>query len=199
MSSKSTSVLINDLTNVPNIISSLGLGVAMAQKAFNLEYLQAMERLFTLARMLRNHEDSDSFKEIFNDIIKTMAPSRYQFTETTLTVRMDLAQSLQQGTSASLGMSVGAATINAAFTQGFSYDYRAAAEVKTVLNAVNFDANAMNILLERAKALGDDNLKLPKRSEVDKAYMDKSAELYEKLIGKAPEKVEDVVATEDAG
>ena len=172
----------------------------MAQKAFNLEYLESIERLFALARILHKGNDSDKFKEIFNDIIKTMAPSRYQFTETTLTVRMDLAQSLQRGSSGSLGMSVGAATINAAFTQGFSYDYRAAAEVKTVLHAVNFDANAMNVLLERAKELGDDTKTLPKRSEVDQAYMDKSAELYKKLIGQDPETITDVEPDEaDAG
>ncbi|MEM7103690.1 MAG: hypothetical protein AAF502_11200 [Bacteroidota bacterium] len=189
MSEKSTSMLINDLTNVPNIISSLGLGVAAAQKAFNLEYLQSIEQLFALAKMLRSKDDADAYKEILNDIVKTMAPSRYQFTETTLTVRMDLAQSLQQGTSAGLGMSVGAVTINAAFTQGFAYDYRAAAEVKTVLHAINFDANAMNVLLEKAKTLNEKTLTVPKRLDVDKAYMDKSADLYKKLTDADPAEI----------
>jgi len=48
----STTTLIKDLTNVPSIISSLGLGVAAAQKAFNLDYLESLERLFALAKVM---------------------------------------------------------------------------------------------------------------------------------------------------
>lgn len=188
---KSTSVLIKDLTNVPNIIASLGLGVATAQKAFNLSYLESLEKLFSLAKQVRSSEDSDDFKEIFNDIIKAMAPSRYQFTETSIAVRMDLAQSLQETKASSLGLSVGAITVNAAFTQAFAYDYRAAAEVKAVLHAVNFDANAMNSLLARVEELASKDLSLPEEmAEADVSIMVKSAEIYKKLTGKEVPKLE---------
>ena len=132
------SQLIQDLSNVPNIISSLGLGIAAAQKAFNIDYLNGLERLLAMAKMIHGEEDNanaDKFSDLFMNLVTTAAPQRYQFTETTLAVRMDLSQSIQRGTTAKLGMSVGAVTLNAAMTEGFSSNYRAAAEVKTVLQA----------------------------------------------------------------
>ncbi len=181
MASDNMSVLINDLTSVPKIIGSLGLGIAAAQKAFNLDYLNSIQVLIKLAKDLRGKKDDDSYKEILNDIIKAMAPARYQFTETTFTVRMDLAQSLQKATSAGLGVSMGAVTINAAMTKGFAYDYRASAEVKTVIHAIDFDATTMNTLLERAKDINEHELSLPEDASVDKEIIDKSAEIYKQL------------------
>lgn len=183
------SQLIEDLSNVPNIISSLGLGIAAAQKAFNLEYLNGLERLFAIAKELHgaDNEERDKFKDLFMNMVQTMAPYRYQFTETTLAVRMDLAQSVQKGTSGSLGVSVGAVTLNAAMTEGFSSNYRAAAEVKTVLHAVPFDPAQVAVLIANANALNDKDLTLPEGAEVDNAYMTKSAEILEKVT-KAPTK-----------
>ena len=177
------SQLIEDLSNVPNIISSLGLGIAAAQKAFNLEYLNGLESLFAIAQKIHgeNNEDRDKFKDIFMNIVQTMAPYRYQFTETTLAVRLDLAQAVQKGTSASLGVSVGAVTLNAAMTEGFSSNYRAAAEVKTVLQAVPFDPAQVAALIANANALNNKDLTLSDPTPVDQAYMDKSAEILGKI------------------
>ena len=189
------SVLVNDLTNIPNIISSLGLGISAAQRAFNLDYLESLERLFALAKVMsekfdppQNADDNNAqtqknLSDIFTEIVKGMAPARYQFTETTMSVRMDLGQAMQSGSSASLGASVGAVAVNAAFTSGFSYDYRAAAEVKTVIHAMPFNPQVMNTLLQKAKEFNDKALELPDRTSVDKAYMDKSIQLQEKLTG----------------
>ena len=206
------SVLVNDLTNIPNIISSLGLGISAAQRAFNLDYLESLERLFALAKVMsekldppQNADASDAqaqknLNDIFTEIVKGMAPSRYQFTETTMSVRMDLGQSMQSGSSASLGASVGAVAVNAAFTSGFSYDYRAAAEIKTVIHAMPFNPQVMNTLLQKAKEFGDKTLEIPERTSVDKAYMDKSIELQKKLTSdntnKTNKQIEEV--TDDA-
>lgn len=174
------SVLVHDLNNIPNIISSMGLGIAAAQRAFNLDYLESLERLLAIAKEI-SKEDNADLAPIFDHIVKAMAPSRYQFSETTVSVRMDLAQSMQTGTSATLGASVGAVAVNAAYTQGFAYDYRAAAEVKTVINAVHFDPNVLQTLLDNAKNLGNKVLELPEdMAKVDKAFMEKSKELVEK-------------------
>lgn len=175
------SVLVQDLNNIPNIISSMGLGISAAQRAFNLDYLECLERLLAIAKEMSNETNAD-LAPIFDHVVKTMAPSRYQFSETTLSVRMDLAQSMQTGASATLGASVGAVAVNAAYTQGFAYDYRAAAEVKTVINAVHFDPNVMQTLLDNAGKLGSKVVELPDDvPEVDKAFMEKSKE----LVGKA--------------
>ncbi|MEO1257611.1 MAG: hypothetical protein AAFZ15_02405 [Bacteroidota bacterium] len=181
------SQLIEDLSNVPNIISSLGLGIAAAQKAFNLDYLNGLERLFAIAQKIHgeNNEERDKFKDMFINIVQTMAPYRYQFAETTLAVRLDLAQAIQKGSSASLGVSVGAVTLNAAMTEGFSSNYRAAAEVKTVLQAVPFDPAQVASLIANATALSNKKLDLPDQSAVDQACMEKSAEILGKITAPA--------------
>lgn len=183
------SQLIQDLSSVPNIISSLGLGIAAAQKAFNVDYLNGLERLLAMAKMIHGEEDNanaDKFSDLFMNLVTTAAPQRYQFTETTLAVRMDLAQSLQRGTTSKLGMSVGAVTLNAAMTEGFSSNYRAAAEVKTVLQAVPFDPAHLATLIANAQSLNDKVMNLPDQTAVDQAFMDKSAEIFEKATGAAP-------------
>ena len=196
--SSQPSKLIQDLSNVPNIISSLGLGIAAAQKAFNLEYLNGLERLMALAKMIHgeDNENRDKFKDLFINMVSTMAPPRYQFTETTLAVRMDLSQSVQKGTSASLGLSVGAVTLNAAMTEGFSSNYRAAAEVKTVLQAVPFDPAQVAALIANASALNNKVLDMPAQSAVDKAFMDKSAEIFENVTGAKPKNIAKPAAEE---
>ena len=175
---KKASVLVKDLTNIPNIIASLGLGISSAQKAFNLDYLNSLRTLFTLAGdMSQSQED---FAPLFQDIVKAMAPSRYQFTESTVSVRMDLAQSMQQGSSKTLGASVGAIAVNAAFTKGFAYDYRAAAEVKTVIDAIPFDPTVMQTLLAKAQEIKNKSIELPDDAPVvDKAIVEQSSELLQ--------------------
>ena len=175
---KKASVLVEDLNNIPNIVSSMGLGIAAAQRAFNLDYLESLERLFALAKMMSSAEAGD-LKDIFQDIVKAMAPSRYQFTETTISVRMDLAQSMQEGASATLGASVGAVALNASYTRGFAYDYGAAAEVKTVIDAIPFDPAVMSELLLKAEKFSAKKLDLTRQSEVDVAFMEKSKELLD--------------------
>ena len=189
--SSQPSQLIQDLSNVPNIISSLGLGIAAAQKAFNVEYLNGLERLFAMARMIHGEDNDkrDKFKELFMNMITAMAPLRYQFTETTLAVRMDLAQSVQKGNASKLGVSVGAVTLNAAMTEGFSSNYRAAAEVKTVLHAVPFDPAQLATLIANASEISNNVLDLPSQSDVDAAYMEKSADLFSKVTGAKPKNI----------
>jgi hypothetical protein len=99
---------------------------------------------------------------------------------------VDLAQSLQRGTTAKLGISAGAATLSAAVTEGFSSNYRAAAEVKTVVQAVPFDPAHLASLIANAATINSNALNLPEQTEVDRAYMRKSAEIFEKVRGTAP-------------
>ena len=175
------SQLINDLSNVPNIISSLGLGIAAAQKAFNLDYLNGIERLLIMANTVfgtKTDAEKEKFKDMFINMVQLMAPYRYQFTETTLSVRLDLAQSRQRGSSASLGMSVGAVALSAAMTEGLSSKYQAGAEVKTVLQSIPFDPGQVATLITNAHELTVDKKKLENFGDpVDQAYMDKSKEI----------------------
>lgn len=200
MADTKTSDLIKDLSNVPNIIGGLGLSIAAAQKAFDVEYLDSIERILAMIRIMLGGKTADAngnpvdptdeqkaalaaAEPFIKDMLLKLAPSRYQFTETTLNVRLDLAQSLQAAGTVGLGFGFGAITLNAAFTIGYSYDYRGAAECRTVIHAYPADQATFNGLLGRAAALNDASLELPPRSAVDQALFDKNAAVLEKLTG----------------
>lgn len=192
--------LIKDLSKVPNIIGGLGISIANAQKAFDVNYLESLERILALIKIMLGGKKADAggnpanlteeekknlegMSQAIQEMLMKLAPSRYQFTETTLNVRLDLAQSLQVGGTVGLGFGVGAISVNAAFTIGYRFDYRAAAECRTVIHAYPADQATFAALLGRADKLGDKVLELPPRSEVDKALFDKSSALLEKMTG----------------
>jgi hypothetical protein len=195
---KHASDLIKDLSNVPNIIGGLGLSIATAQKAFDTEYLDSIERILALIKIMlgRKKDDgagkptdlSDEEKEslagiapFIEGMLTKLAPSRYQFTETSLSVKLDLAQSMQIGGTVGLGFGVGAVSVSAAFSIAYSYDYRAAAECRTVIHAYPTDQAVMAALLTRADKLADKALVLPERSRVDNLLFEKSSELLTKM------------------
>lgn len=186
-----TSKLVRDLNSVPAIIGALGLNVAEAQKAFNLDYMENLERLLGLIKSVYDAKDAqgaavdtgDASKAI-NELLLQLAPSRYQFTETTLDVKMDLAQTMDMGGSAGFSAGFGAVAVNAAMTIGFGYDYRAAAQVRTVLHAIPASKDVMTALLARGKELDARVLNLPNGAVVDKEIVNKAHDVVSKLIGK---------------
>jgi len=190
--------LIKDLSNVPNIIGGLGLSMAAAQKAFDVDYLDSIERILALIKIMLGGKKADAqgnpidlddkekeslaaTAQVIQELLTKLAPSRYQFTETTLNVKLDLAQSLQIGGTVGLGFGVGAISLSAAFSIAYSFDYRAAAECRTVIHAYPADQAVFTALLGRADKLSDKALELPPRSAVDKLLFEKSSELLQKL------------------
>jgi hypothetical protein len=200
MADTHASDLIKDLSNVPNIIGALGLSIAAAQKAFDVEYLDSIERILAMIKILlggkaadatgapvdptkEQKENLDAAAPFIKEMLMKLAPSRYQFTETTLSVRLDLAQSLQVAGTVGLGLGFGAITLSAAFTIGYSYDYRGAAECRTVIHAYPADQATFNSLLGRAEKLSESALTLPPRSPVDQTLFDKNSAVLDKLTG----------------
>lgn len=205
-----TSKLINDLTYVPHILGGLGLSIAAAQKAFNSDYLENIEKIVALAKAVAGGQKADAngepiemteeekkryeeFQSFFKEMITALAPARYQYTETTLSVRLDLAQTMDFGASAGLGLGFAGVSINAAFTVGYGYDYRAAAECKTVIHAIPADQGAFPKLLNRAATINDKALTLPNRSDVDKNIIETTERIFEKMLGDGvkPPKIKD--------
>jgi hypothetical protein len=191
--SSKASILVKDLSSVPSIVGGLGLSIAAAQKAFNLDYIESVERLLAQAKLLlggaeTSEEGFKRFESLLQNLVLSLAPSRYQFTETTLAVRLDLAQTFSKSQEMGLGANVGAVAITAAMSSAFGYDYRASAEVRTVLHAIPADPSQFKALLDQAKNLGDKSLELPVRSEVDDEIYAASSRIFEKMVGKAPGK-----------
>jgi hypothetical protein len=185
------SSLIKDLSSVPNIVGSLGLSIAAAQKAFNLDYLENLERLLATAKSLLGSDlpkddESQAMVRLLTEMVLSLAPSRYQFTETTLNVKLDLAQTGSTAQQAGLGINTGAVAINAAMTSSFGYDARSAAEVTTVLHAISPDRAAFTALLAQAAKISDKALVLPKGATVDQNIVNKTNHIFTKLLDKAP-------------
>lgn len=197
-----SSKIIEDLTHIPNIIASLGLSIAEAQRHFDLDYLQSLERLLVMAQaMLGNRKGAgaeltpeerkqqEQFQSLLKEMLMALAPSRYQFTETTLTVKLDLAQHLDVSAGAGLSAGIGGVAINAALSIGYGSDYRGAAECKTVLQAVPADQATLRTLLDRAKELSANSLSMPERSKVDSAVLLQTGRIYERIVGSPPAQV----------
>jgi len=196
--------LVNDLSKIPNIVGGLGLSIAAAQKAFNLDYLESIERLVALAGSMlgekgQNNEDLSAktadLRAFLMELIRALAPPRYQFTETTLAVRMDLSQTMSANVGVGLGVGYGGVAVNASLALGYRYDYRAAAECRTVINAIPPDPAMLQTLLERAKELANKALELPPRSEVDQGIIAQAQRIFEKVVGAAPRAITNEAST----
>lgn len=197
-----SSKIIEDLTHIPNIIAGLGLSIAEAQRHFDLDYLQSLERLLVMAQaMLGNRKGSgeeltpeerkqqEQFQSLLKEMLMAVAPSRYQFTETTLTVKLDLAQHLDVSAGVGLSAGIGGVAVNAALSIGYGSDYRGAAECKTVLHAIPADQATLRTLLDRAKDLSANSLSMPERSKVDSAVLLQTGRIYERITGVLPAQV----------
>jgi hypothetical protein len=204
-----SSDLVRDLNKVPEIIGALGLSIAAAQKAFDLNYLENLQQILQLTKVIlgkkkakaggagaagatsedlkdKDLENFEAFKGVLKEMLTALAPSHYQFSETTFTVRLDLSQTMDIGGTVGLGLGYGGVAINAAFTIGYGFDYRAAAECHTVIHAIPADRSVFSALLERAEKINDKALEPLKPSDADKAISDRSSEIFEKLIGVKP-------------
>lgn len=197
------SKIIDDLTHIPNIIAGLGLSIAEAQRHFDLDYLQSLERMIVMAQQLlggRKAQDGhaavemtadekqrlDQSQAMIKDFLMALAPSRYQFTETTLTVKLDLAQHLDVSAGAGISAGIGGVAINAALSIGYGSDYRGAAECRTVLHAIPADQAMMRTLLDRAKDIAASSQPLPERSKVDTEVHAQSGRIFERMVGCKP-------------
>jgi hypothetical protein len=237
--------LTSQLTNLPELIARLGLGIAAAQKALNVDYVEGLSSVVGQALRIAQHDrgqpSSGGYAEIakaatdlkakadaaeqarvaaeganppdaqktatyaaakkaYDDALATfasavdgegkgrmdsimallrlMAPSRYQFTETTLDFSADLSQSMRVGVDASLGVSVQAVAVNAALTLGYGYDYHSAARITTRLHAIPADMGVLEKLLGRAAALDGQKLSPPTLNPVDAALFTAVGNVY---------------------
>ncbi len=190
------SKLINDLNTVANIVGGLGLSIAAAQRAMNLDYLESLERLAALAISLQN--SGDAAKPVTKEqrdfavaLLAKFAPTRYQYTKTTLKVRLDLAQTRSTGITAGLGVGVGAIALNASFAYASGSEYQAAAECTTVIDATSpeLDAALLTALTTQAASASATSLTLPARAALDKNTVDTASRIIEKLFGTTPKPI----------
>jgi hypothetical protein len=192
----STSQLIDDVGAIPAVIGDMGLAIAQAQSLLDSNYLDGIERLAALVHGLigapvPGATDADAAKiaaarEALTATLRALAPARYQYTETTLSVRLDMARSVQASASVGVGATFGAVVVNAGLMLGYGFDYRGAAEVRTVIHAAPAGEAVFQQLLAQADKMNATMLELPPAPKVDAAIVEKAKSIFEKMSGKAP-------------
>ena len=129
--------LVNDLSYLPAILGRMGLSVAEAQDELNHGYVQAVADLVKLlAAFVPKSDIPAQLDPQIATLLLQLAPSRYQFSETTFDFSADLAESFNAGASGELRLGTKAVALNAAMAVGFGYDYRAAARITCKLHAL---------------------------------------------------------------
>lgn len=173
--------LTGQLHHLPFIIGQMGLSIANAQKAFNVDYVESIRKFLGMIERTLGTPPPDAGADpdlqakkvaAVKELLKVLAPSRYQFTEATLDFSADLAESLDIGGSAGLGFGTAAITVNAALTIGYGYDYRAAARITAKMHAVHAVPETAEALIARAADIHKDKLDLPALSSVEKSIWD---------------------------
>lgn len=201
MARNSMDRLTGQLNFLPAIIGKMGLSIAEAQKEFNADYVTNVAKLVALisrtlpkaqnavdAESAPQAEDVDQRVTAVWELLKSIAPPRYQFTETTIEFRADLAETKDVNVQAGLGAGMYGVTVNAGLTLGFGYDYRSAAQITAVIHAREAGMSLADALLARAKEIDATQLDLPSLSAVEKDQWDATANIVNALFGLQNEK-----------
>ena len=166
--------LVNDISYLPAILGRMGLSIAEAQDELNQGYVQAVAELVKLLGGIPKPEATKpgettppppSIDPQIATLLLQLAPSRYQFSETTFDFSADLAESFSAAASGALRLGTKAVALNAAMSVGFGYDYRAAARITCKLHALPAGKDITSELLSRLATIDQTPLdKLPDAS-----------------------------------
>ncbi len=171
--------LVNDISYLPAILGRMGLSIAEAQDELNQGYVQAVAELVKLLGGIPKAPEKDPADKTTTPpppidpqiatLLLQLAPSRYQFSETTFDFSADLAESFSAAASGALRLGTKAVALNAAMSVGFGYDYRAAARITCKLHALPAGKDITSELLTRLATIDQTPLKnLPDASPARK-------------------------------
>lgn len=181
--------LTSQLQDLSKIIGSLGLNIARAQKEFNADYLNSIRVLMEMLKGDGTPGALPEQNEAMVEILKSLSPARYQFTETTIDFSADLAETRQKQIAGGVTFTTKAVAVNAAMTMGYGHDYRASARITSVLHAYH-DPTFGQKLIDRAAVIRANNPTLPNPDTLDQALIDNVKEIYGGLNGEIPAPVE---------
>jgi hypothetical protein len=164
--------LVKQLNHLPTTIARMGLGIAEAQKELDTNFVHDVHALLAMFHAAMRPLNSEGNPEPLDEhgtamlisVIEQFGATRYQFTETTLEFRADLAESFSAGASFGVSAGVPAVSVSASGSVAFGYDYNAAARISTVLHARTLKPEVTRVLLQRASELGQ--LPLPDAAQV---------------------------------
>ena len=167
--SKEIDKFYDSFQTLPGLIGQLALSIADAQTLLDRNYINSLAAFSRIvARTVKASGDLITVED-YQTLFETVAPSRYQFSETVVEVRADLQMASRKSVAvdASVGINAGvfAVAVNASYTKRNSYDYRAAALIRTVLNAIPADSKQLKTLLDRGGK--DPKVELPANAGIE--------------------------------
>lgn len=184
--------LTSQLNYLPAIIGRMGINIAEAQQELNAEYLKSLHKAVDLIHSLLAtapaSNTDDAKKEVLaavETLLEALAPSHYQFTESTIDFSADLAESMDLGVNAGFGVGMSGISLSAGMALAFGYDYRAAARINAKLHAINPSKETTKNLLARAKEVDAQNKgKLPELNEPEKEIRTQAKEAFKTFTRK---------------
>jgi hypothetical protein len=193
--------LTSQLNHLPSIIGRLGLNIANAQRALNADYVENVKKLVVLIHDSIGGKDAGAKEkaEALRSLLESLAPSRYQFTEATIDFSADLAETLDMTAAGAVGFGTQAIMVNAAFSLGYGYDYRAAARITAKLHAIASDPGMTKSLLKRAEDIHKEEITMPKLAQIEQELWDSVGEIYSALTNTDKEKKATPAGAVDTG
>lgn len=172
---------VSQLIEVADVVGDLGRNIAAAQKLLNKDYVESLQALMrTAADHLGAGSTGEERAAALMSLLRALAPSRYQYTETTVEFAADLAETKQRSTMIGGGVTFKMLQVNAAMSMGYGEAYRSAARITATIHAVP-DAQLAAALLDRAIAIEADAPQLPLGTSVDQEIYDNVREVWTAL------------------
>jgi hypothetical protein len=172
---------VSQLHEVADVVGDLGCNIAAAQKLLNKDYVDSLKALMrTAADHLGEGATADARAQALLGLLRSLAPSRYQFTETVVEFAADLAESKQRSAMIGGGATFKMLQVNAALSMGYGEAYRSAARITATIHAVP-EAQLAATLLDRAVTIEADAPPLPLGTAVDQEIYDGVREIWTAL------------------
>ncbi len=171
--------LTSQLVEVADVVGDLGRNIAAAQKLLNKDYIESLKALMRMAADHLRVDDGDG-AQVFLSLLRSLAPNRYQYTETTIEFSADLAEMKQRSSMIGGGVTFKMLQVNAATSMGYGSEYRAAARITATIHAYP-DAQFASQLLDRAADIEADAPQLPLGTSLDQEIYDGVGEIWQAL------------------
>jgi len=169
---------VSQLIEVADVVGDLGRNISAAQKLMNKDYVESLQALM---RTAADHVAAGEGRAAaLVSLLRTLAPSRYEYTETVVEFAADLAEMKQRSTMVGGGATFKMLQVNAAMSMGYAESYRSAARITATIHAVP-DTQLAAALLDRAVTIEAEAPQLPLGTSVDQQIYDGVHEIWNAL------------------
>ena len=177
--------MTSQLVEVADVVGDLGRNIAAAQKLMNKDYVESVAALLRIgSETLGGGVPDEDRSQFLMDLLKSIAPNRYQYTETTIDFSADLAENKQRSSMIGGGATFKMLQVNAAMTLGYGHEYRASARITATIHAYS-DPQFADQLLARAAEVDSDTQPLPLATSLDQDIHDSVREVWQAVSAPA--------------